>query len=119
MRKLEPLSRALAGAPAWVTGLRREQSPTRTDVEVVEVDATNGGILKLNPLAHWTSDDVWRFVKERGVPVHALHADGYPSIGCAPCTRAVAPGEDPRAGRWWWEAPEHKECGLHSRRRGR
>jgi phosphoadenosine phosphosulfate reductase len=115
VRKLEPLARALAGAPAWVTGLRREQSPTRTDVDVVERDDAHGGIVKLNPLARWTSDEVWRFVREHQVPVHALHAAGYPSIGCAPCTRAVQPGEDPRAGRWWWEAPEHKECGLHPR----
>lgn len=116
VRKLGPLSRALAGAPAWVTGLRREQSPTRADVEVVEIDEANGGLVKLSPLAAWTSEDVWRYVEAEDVPVHALHRAGYPSIGCAPCTRAIEPGEDPRAGRWWWESPEHKECGLHPRK---
>lgn len=119
VRKLGPLARALAGAPAWVTGLRREQSPTRSDVETVEIDAANGGLFKLNPLATWTHDDVWRFVEANRVPVHALHRQGFPSIGCMPCTRAVAADEDPRAGRWWWENPEHKECGLHPRGLGR
>ena len=113
IRKLEPLRRALAGKSAWVTGLRREQSVTRTGVETVESDALHGGILKLNPLASWSEADVWRYAREHALPVNALHAQGYPSIGCAPCTRAVAPGEDLRAGRWWWESPEHKECGLH------
>ncbi len=115
LRKLEPLRRALLGKSAWVTGLRREQSVTRTGVEVVETDAAPGGILKLNPLAAWSEADVWRYAREHALPVNALHARGYPSIGCAPCTRAVAPGEDVRAGRWWWESPEHKECGLHGR----
>ena len=115
VRKLEPLSRALAGKSAWVTGLRREQSVTRASVEVVETDAAHGGILKLNPLAGWSEADVWRYAREQSLPVNALHARGYPSIGCAPCTRPVAPGEDLRAGRWWWELPEHKECGLHGR----
>jgi phosphoadenosine phosphosulfate reductase len=81
----------------------------------VEIDAANGGILKLNPLASWTEAQVWQYAREHRVPVNALHARGYPSIGCAPCTRAVLPGEDVRAGRWWWESPEHKECGLHNR----
>jgi phosphoadenosine phosphosulfate reductase len=117
IRKLGPLARALAGARAWATGLRRDQGPTRTDVRVVEQDVANGGLLKLNPLAHWSSDRVWAFAREHRVPTHALHAQGYPSIGCAPCTRAVAEGQDSRAGRWWWEDPNHKECGLHSRRR--
>ena len=115
IRKLEPLSRALAGRRAWVTGLRREQSPTRADVQTVEIDRGNGGVLKLNPLADWTEAQVWHYARENRVPVNPLHAQGYPSIGCAPCTRAVAPGEDVRAGRWWWEQPEHKECGLHAR----
>ena len=115
IRKLEPLSRALAGKRAWVTGLRREQSVTRAGIEAVELDAAHGGILKLNPLARWTEAQVWRYACDRSVPVNALHERGYPSIGCAPCTRAVAPGEDVRAGRWWWESPEHKECGLHRR----
>ena len=113
IRKLEPLQRALAGKSAWLTGLRREQSPTRAGVEVFEIDAAHGGIVKLNPLAAWTEAEVWRYARERELPVNALHARGYPSIGCAPCTRAVAPGEDLRSGRWWWESPEHKECGLH------
>jgi phosphoadenosine phosphosulfate reductase len=116
IRKLEPLSRALAGARAWATGLRREQGPTRADVRVLEHDRGNGGIVKLNPLAHWGTDHLWAFVREHRIPTHALHAQGYPSIGCAPCTRAVAEGEDPRAGRWWWEDPDHKECGLHVRK---
>jgi phosphoadenosine phosphosulfate reductase len=116
IRKVEPLARALAGRSAWVTGLRREQSVTRAAVDVVEIDAANGGILKLNPLASWTEAQVWEYAREHRVPVNALHARGYPSIGCAPCTRAVLPGEDVRAGRWWWESPEHKECGLHQRR---
>jgi len=114
IRKLEPLSRALAGREAWVTGLRREQSPTRASVDAVALDER--GLFKLNPLADWTEAQVWAYARERRVPLNALHAQGYPSIGCAPCTRAVAPGEDVRAGRWWWESPEHKECGLHGRR---
>jgi phosphoadenosine phosphosulfate reductase len=113
IRKVEPLRRALAGREAWVTGLRREQSITRTAVEIAEVDAEHGGLLKLNPLAAWTRQDVWAYVKANAVPYNALHDRGYPSIGCAPCTRAVKPYEDERAGRWWWEAREHSECGLH------
>jgi phosphoadenosine phosphosulfate reductase len=116
IRKLEPLARALDGAAAWVTGLRREQGPTRTDVRVLERDLAHGGITKWNPLAHWSTDRVWEFAREHDVPTHALHAQGFPSIGCAPCTRAVQEGEDPRAGRWWWEDPDHKECGLHLRK---
>ena len=115
IRKLEPLSRALEGKSAWLTGLRREQSLTRALVPMAEIDASHGGIVKLNPIAGWTEAEVWRYARERGLPVNALHARGYPSIGCAPCTRAVAEGEDVRAGRWWWESPEHKECGLHGR----
>src|SRR5690349_10625886 len=115
VRKLEPLFRALADKSAWLTGLRREQSVTRAGVEVAEIDVTHGGIFKLNPLAAWTEAEVWRYAREHDLPVNALHARGYPSIGCAPCTRAVARGEDVRAGRWWWESPEHKECGLHLR----
>ena len=115
IRKLEPLSRALKGKKGWVTGLRREQSITRAELEVVEVDEAHGSILKLNPLAPWTESQVWQYARERSLPVNALHERGYPSIGCAPCTRAIGPGEDVRAGRWWWESPEHKECGLHAR----
>ncbi|QSQ18826.1 phosphoadenylyl-sulfate reductase [Pyxidicoccus parkwayensis] len=113
IRKVEPLRRALAGREAWMTGLRREQSVTRTAIEFVEADAEHGGLLKLNPLATWTRQDVWAYVKEHAVPYNSLHDRGYPSIGCAPCTRAVKPYEDERAGRWWWEAREHSECGLH------
>jgi phosphoadenosine phosphosulfate reductase len=113
IRKVEPLGRALAGLSAWVTGQRREQSVTRGDLSVVEIDGTHGGILKLNPLAAWTGEQVASFLRDRNLPYNRLHDAGYPSIGCAPCTRAVKPGEDPRAGRWWWERPEHKECGLH------
>src|SRR2546426_12842587 len=116
IRKVEPLRRALAGRAAWITGLRREQSATRTGVEAVEIDER--GLFKLNPLADWSEAQVWKYARERQVPLNALHAQGYPSIGCAPCTRAVAPGEDVRAGRWWWELPEHKECGLHARAGG-
>jgi phosphoadenosine phosphosulfate reductase len=113
IRKVEPLRRALVGREAWVTGLRREQSVTRTDVELVEVDTSHGGLLKLNPLAAWTQREVWAYIQAHGVPYNALHDRGYPSIGCAPCTRAVKPYEDARAGRWWWESREHSECGLH------
>jgi len=113
IRKVEPLSRALSGLRAWVTGQRREQGVTREGLPVIEIDAAHGGILKLNPLAEWTGDQVETFVRERNLPYNRLHDAGYPSIGCAPCTRAVRPGEDLRAGRWWWERPEHKECGLH------
>lgn len=114
IRKTAPLARALAGAGAWVTGLRREQGVTRGQVEVDEVDALHG-IAKVNPLAHWTHDGVWHYLREHDVPWNALHERGYPSIGCAPCTRAVAPGDDPRSGRWWWEDAHSRECGLHRR----
>jgi phosphoadenosine phosphosulfate reductase len=116
IRKVEPLRRALAGRQAWVTGLRREQSVTRTSVELIERDAEHGGVVKLNPLAQWSSREVWAYIQENGVPYNALHDRGYPSIGCAPCTRAVKPYEDERAGRWWWESAENRECGLHVRR---
>jgi phosphoadenosine phosphosulfate reductase len=116
IRKVEPLGRALAGLDAWVTGLRREQSITRTDTPEVEFDGDHGGICKLNPIITWTDAQVRAYANEFRVPIHPLHDRGYPSIGCAPCTRAVAPGEHPRAGRWWWENPENKECGLHPAR---
>ncbi|MCL5885084.1 MAG: phosphoadenylyl-sulfate reductase [Deltaproteobacteria bacterium] len=118
IRKVEPLSRALSGLRAWVTGQRREQAVTRRNLPVVEIDEGYGKILKLNPLAGWTEQEVREYVRKRGLPVNRLHDMGYPSIGCSPCTRPVAPGEDPRAGRWWWERPEHKECGLHARNAG-
>jgi phosphoadenosine phosphosulfate reductase len=113
IRKVEPLGRALANLSAWVTGLRREQSVTRTEVSKVEEDKNHPGLMKINPLADWTEAQIWSYVEENNVPVNPLHKKNYPSIGCAPCTRAVAPGEDIRSGRWWWENPEHKECGLH------
>ncbi|MBI2368943.1 MAG: phosphoadenylyl-sulfate reductase [Deltaproteobacteria bacterium] len=115
IRKIEPLGRALQGLEAWLTGLRREQAVTRTGVQKVEVDVEHGGIIKLNPLADWTGDQVWAYIRAQDVPYNGLHDRGYPSIGCAPCTRAVGRGEDPRAGRWWWESPDTKECGLHVR----
>ncbi|HXH07808.1 MAG TPA: phosphoadenylyl-sulfate reductase [Vicinamibacterales bacterium] len=115
VRKVEPLARALAGLDAWITGLRREQAPTRRRIARIEWDEEHG-LLKLNPLADWTWDDVWAYIRRHDVPYNALHDRGYPSIGCACCTRAVAPGEDPRAGRWWWEADRSAtECGLHAR----
>jgi len=113
VRKVEPLGRALSGLRGWITGMRKEQSTTRTALAPVERDMLHGGLLKINPLANWSEAQVWDYAKKQRLPVNRLHAQGYPSIGCAPCTRAVAQGEHPRAGRWWWENPEHKECGLH------
>ena len=114
VRKLEPLKRALNGLMVWITGLRRQQSTTRSSIQKIEWDPFNG-LLKLNPLADWTTAQVWQYIKENNVPYNFLHDHGYFSIGCAPCTRAVKPGEDERAGRWWWEEIQHKECGLHYR----
>ena len=113
LRKVEPNRRYLAGLDAYVTGLRRDQGVTRADARRLEIDEGAGGLLKINPLVDWSADDVWHYVREHDVPVNRLHAEGFPSVGCAPCTRAVKPGEDPRAGRWWWENAETKECGLH------
>jgi phosphoadenosine phosphosulfate reductase len=112
VRKMEPLKRALAGLDAWMTGLRRDQSVTRTAVHKIEWDEGNQ-LVKVNPLADWTHEDVWKYIREHNVPYNALHDRGYPSIGCGPCTRAVQPGEHERSGRWWWENPDTKECGLH------
>ncbi len=112
IRKLEPLRRALAGKKAWITGLRREQSPTRTGMAAQEYDSGNG-LEKFNPLLEWTEKEVWAYIRANDVPYNELHDKHYPSIGCAPCTRAISVGEDVRAGRWWWENPELKECGLH------
>lgn len=114
VRKLEPLSRAFKGLNAWVCGLRQAQSVTRTDMRMVEWDEKHG-LLKVNPLIYWTEKQVWEYIKLNHVPYNKLHDEGYPSIGCEPCTRAVKPGEDVRSGRWWWENPEHRECGLHRR----
>jgi len=113
IRKVEPLNRALAGLDAWITGLRREQALTRSDIKKIEIDKEHGNIIKINPLADWTNDQVWTYIKENDVPYNVLHDQGYPSVGCMPCTRTVKPGEDPRGGRWWWEQGAHKECGLH------
>jgi phosphoadenylyl-sulfate reductase (thioredoxin) len=113
VRKVEPLKRALKNLSAWMTGLRRDQSVTRGDVCKVELDKDHGDIVKINPLVDWSCDQVWKYIRDRNVPFNWLHTQGYPSIGCAPCTRAVKPGEDPRAGRWWWEISNAKECGLH------
>lgn len=112
IRKVEPLRRALAGKKAWVTGQRRAQSTTRAALAVQEDDEVHG-MQKFNPLADWSEDDVWNYLRNNQVPYNPLHDKGYPSIGCEPCTRAIQPGEDVRAGRWWWENPESKECGLH------
>jgi phosphoadenosine phosphosulfate reductase len=114
VRKVEPLNRALAGCSAWVTGMRRDQAVTRGAISRLEWDEDRA-TLKVNPLADWSHAEVWGYIRRYDVPYHPLHDEGFPSIGCAPCTRAVRPGEDPRAGRWWWESPEHKECGLHTR----
>ncbi|MBK8888927.1 MAG: phosphoadenylyl-sulfate reductase [Dechloromonas sp.] len=112
IRKVEPLQRALAGKRAWITGQRAQQAATRDGLPLREYDASNG-LEKFNPLAEWSEKEIWTYIKQNAVPYNALHDRFYPSIGCAPCTRAVALGEDVRAGRWWWESPESKECGLH------
>jgi phosphoadenosine phosphosulfate reductase len=112
VRKVKPLNRALSTVDAWICGLRREQSQTRQEVNVFEWDA-NHSIYKINPLAFWTESTVWEYIKTKRVPYNNLQDNGFPSIGCQPCTRAVKPGEDLRSGRWWWESPDKKECGLH------
>jgi len=112
IRKIEPLRRAFSGLEVWICGLRREQSVTRQDMQMIEWDAGNN-LIKLNPLINWSEQQVRDYVKTHSVPYNKLHDSGFPSIGCQPCTRAVETGEDIRAGRWWWESPLHKECGLH------
>ncbi len=112
IRKVEPLGRALAGKRAWITGMRRGQSSSRTDIAIEERDEAHG-LLKFNPLADWSDTDIWSYIRHFEVPSNPLHEQGYASIGCAPCTRPVTVGEDPRAGRWWWEQSGGKECGLH------
>lgn len=114
IRKIEPLQRAFAGLDAWICGLRAEQSVTRTEIGVIEWDANNS-LVKINPLARWSEAQVWEYIKAHNVPYNPLHDKGFPSIGCQPCTRAIEAGEDVRAGRWWWENPETKECGLHKK----
>jgi phosphoadenosine phosphosulfate reductase len=112
IRKVEPLKRALAGNAIWITGLRAEHSPDRNDLSVIEWDETNQ-IIKYNPILHWTTEQVKKYIDDNNVPYNPLHDRGFVSIGCAPCTRAIRPGEDFRAGRWWWEDAAKKECGLH------
>lgn len=114
IRKVEPLRRALTGKGSWITGMRRAQSVTRRDIEPQDWDEENG-LYKFNPLYDWRQEDVWAYIRERELPYNELHDQGYASIGCEPCTRPIAVGEDERAGRWWWEDPENKECGLHER----
>jgi len=114
LRKIEPLKRAFAGLEVWICGLRSEQSVTRQNMQRIEWDEANG-LIKLNPLIDWTEEEVRSYIKAHGIPYNPLHDKGFPSIGCQPCTRAIFPGEDIRAGRWWWENPDTKECGLHKR----
>ncbi len=113
IRKVKPLKKMLSTVDGWITGLRRDQAETRTVLNKIEIDKIFGGIIKLNPLADWTHQDVWNYINENQIPYNELHDNNYQSIGCAPCTRAVADGEDIRSGRWWWESREMKECGLH------
>ncbi len=112
LRKVKPLQRALSTADAWICGLRREQSPTRKELDLLEWD-DQYGIYKINPIAHWSEEQVWEYIKQENVPYSDLYTNGFRSIGCEPCTRAVKPEEDVRSGRWWWESPANKECGLH------
>lgn len=114
VRKMEPLKRALKPLKVWFTGLRAAQSVTRTDMPIVEFDE-HFDVIKVNPLINWSEENVWEYIKANNVPYNKLHDQGFPSIGCAPCTRPVKDGEDIRSGRWWWENPEHKECGLHAK----
>lgn len=113
IRKVEPLNRALAGQAIWITGIRAEQSPNRQDMSDLEWDATHQ-LIKFHPIFDWTYEQVREFINKNGIPYNPLHDKGFVSIGCAPCTRAIRPGEDFRAGRWWWEDASKKECGLHS-----
>jgi len=118
IRKVEPLNRFLSGLDAWVTGLRRDQSSAREKTAKIEIDRAHAGIAKLNPIADWSREQVLEYVKEHNVPINRLHAEGYPSVGCDPCSRAIAPGDDPRSGRWWWEDSDLKECGIHLEEQG-
>ncbi|MFQ6065806.1 MAG: phosphoadenylyl-sulfate reductase [bacterium] len=113
IRKIQPLNRALSGLSGWISGLRKDQGVTRKRIKKLEIDLAHNSILKVNPLADWTLDQVWEYIKDNDVPYNSLHDQNYPSIGCAPCTRAITTNENIRAGRWWWETPEQKECGLH------
>ena len=113
IRKVNPLNRALASLDGWITGLRREQAVTRLNIKKIEIDPTHNDILKINPIADWSEEMVWEYIKENQVPYNKLHDMGFPSIGCEPCTRAISKGENRRSGRWWWEESSEKECGLH------
>jgi phosphoadenosine phosphosulfate reductase len=113
VRKVEPLTNALREVDGWITGLRREQSTTRWKTPKLSLDFEHGLIWKVSPLADWSAERVWHYIRKRNLPYNTLHDMGYPSVGCAPCSRAVPPGADPRSGRWWWETPESRECGLH------
>ncbi len=115
VRKIEPLKRAFTGLKVWICGLRQEQSITRYGLKPIEWDGNNN-LIKISPLAIWTEQNVWEYIRQNNVPYNELHDHGFPSIGCQPCTRAIKAGEDIRAGRWWWETPENKECGLHKRK---
>lgn len=117
VRKTRPFDRFISQLDGWITGLRRGHNESRSGAEMFETDGAHGGIVKINPIIHWTKDMVWDYIRKNGVPYNALLDKGYASIGCAPCTRAVEPGQDERAGRWWWEAGSNKECGLHVERR--
>lgn len=114
VRKVEPFRRAIAGFPAWITGVRREQSPGRARTQAMEWDAEHG-LYKISPLLDWTEEQIWQYIRAHRLPYNALHDRHFPSIGCSPCTRAIQPGESRRAGRWWWEQSESRECGLHPR----
>ena len=114
LRKIEPAKRALKGYKVWISGIRKDQTVSRFETKAVEWDDTNN-LIKINPLLNWTEKQVWDYIRNNNVPYNVLHDRGYSSIGCQPCTRAIQPGDDFRAGRWWWEEPEHKECGLHDR----
>ena len=114
IRKVKPLKRMLSGLDGWITRIRNDQTSTRENAKMLEIDEKYGGIVKVNPIINWTWDDVWKYIKENNIPIHPLIEKGYPSIGCAPCTRAIKSGEDLRAGRWWWEKDATKECGLHT-----
>jgi phosphoadenosine phosphosulfate reductase len=118
IRKVEPLNRFLSGLDAWVTGLRRDQSSARNKTAKIEIDRAHEGIAKLNPIADWSREQVLDYVKEHDVPINRLHAEGYPSVGCDPCSRPIGPGDDPRSGRWWWEESDLKECGIHLEENG-
>lgn len=113
VRKVNPLRKKLDTLDGWITGLRRDQWASRSNIRKIEIDHDHGGITKINPLADWTEDEVWDYLRANEVPYHFLYTQNYTSIGCAPCTRATKPGEDPRAGRWWWEKNAPKECGIH------